>query len=162
MTSPLVLIGGQHDGVRVNVQEDRALLQMPVQTEAMTRTPWLDIGDDVPTYLRSTDIFVLPSLSEGMSNAILEAMAHGVPCIATEIPGNTELVKHYETGILVQREDPAELARAIVELADDDALRDRLGRAGRAQVEEHYDLAKVAERYAGLYRSLTSPVVAEG
>ena len=109
---------------------------------------------DVASYLRRSDIFALPSLSEGISNALLEAMAHGLPCIATRIPGNTDLVIHRETGLLVEPGDAEDLAQAILELVGDPALGEKLGRAGRAFVEERFDIDHVAERYAKLYRDL--------
>lgn len=109
---------------------------------------------DVSPHLVETDIFVLPSLSEGMSNALLEAMAHGLPCVATRIPGNTDLIRDGETGLLVEPSDPAALARAICRLVESPALRETLGRAARAHVESHLDMDVVAGRYASLYREL--------
>jgi glycosyltransferase involved in cell wall biosynthesis len=109
---------------------------------------------DVTKYLRRADIFVLPSLSEGLSNAILEAMAHGLPCVVTEIPGNVDLIRHEETGLLVKPADATDLAHALTRLARDPALRERLGRAGRAMVEEHFNMDTVSRRYAELYRTL--------
>jgi glycosyltransferase involved in cell wall biosynthesis len=109
---------------------------------------------DVASYLLRSDIFVLPSLSEGLSNALLEAMAYGVPSVVTRIPGNTDLVRHRETGLLVEPGDTEAMARDILELAGDPALREKLGRAGRAFVEENFDIDRVAERYAELYRRL--------
>ncbi|MBI4600732.1 MAG: glycosyltransferase [Planctomycetes bacterium] len=113
--------------------------------------------DDVPAHLREADAFVLPSRSEGISNALLEAMAHGLPCVATRIPGNVDLVRDRETGLLVSPGDPRDLARAILELAQDPGLRERLGRAGRALVEARFDMRAVAHRYAELYRGLLEP-----
>ena len=110
--------------------------------------------ENVAERLRETHIFVLPSLSEGLSNALLEAMAHGLPCIATAIPGNVDLIRDRETGILVKPSDPEDLARAILELAGSPDLRGTLGRAGRAFVEGNHDMEAVARRYLDLYRSL--------
>jgi glycosyltransferase involved in cell wall biosynthesis len=110
--------------------------------------------DDVPGHLRRADVFVLPSLSEGISNALLEALAHGLPCVATRIPGNAELIRDGETGLLVAPGSADDLAAALRRLAADRALRERLGRAGRVLVEERFDMEAVAGRYAGLYREL--------
>jgi glycosyltransferase involved in cell wall biosynthesis len=110
--------------------------------------------DNVFSHLRHADIFVLPSLAEGMSNALLEAMAHRLPCIVTEIPGNVELIRHGETGLLVKPNDPLQLAHALIRLAGDAALRERLGRAARAMVEEHFNIDKISDSYVELYRTL--------
>jgi glycosyltransferase involved in cell wall biosynthesis len=120
------------------------------------RVRFLGRVSDVPRHLEEADVFVLPSLSEGVSNALLEAMAHGVPCVATDIPGNADLIRDRETGLLVRTGDADALARALLELAADAGLRERLGRAARAFVEERFDMARVAERYAALYRDLAA------
>lgn len=117
--------------------------------------------DDVPVHLAVTDIFVLPSLSEGISNALLEAMAHGIACVATSIPGNKDLVRDRECGLLVPTGDPQALAVAILELAREPALRERLGREARRQIVERFDIETVAARYAELYRQLLQPAAVE-
>ena len=101
-----------------------------------------------------SDCFVLPSLSEGMSNALLEAMATGLPCIASDIAGNNNLIRDRHNGILVPPKDELALAKALLELSQDEGLRQRLGQAARCTVEEQYSLHSVAQRYAALYQSL--------
>ncbi len=113
--------------------------------------------DDVAAHLARADVFVLPSLSEGISNALLEAMAHGIACVATRIPGNIDLIRNRETGLLVEPCDAKGLAAAIRELAIDGALRELLGRAARRFVEENFDIDAIAQRYANLYRELMGP-----
>jgi glycosyltransferase involved in cell wall biosynthesis len=83
-------------------------------------------------FMRSLDVFVLPSLAEGTPNAIIEAMAHGLPVIATEVGGIPDLVTS-ETGVLVRAGDPEMLAQAMLRLAIDSDLRERMGRAARAR-----------------------------
>ena len=86
-------------------------------------------------YYQSAQIFVLPSRHEGMSNALLEAMMHGLPVIVTDAcQGLLELIVHNENGLVVPVDDPAALAAAIAQLADDPALRQRLGEAARTCV----------------------------
>jgi len=131
-----------------------ALIEESRRLGLESQVEFLGRVENVPDHLRATDIFVLPSLSEGVSNALLEAMAHGLPCIATAIPGNTDLVLDRRTGLLVDPGDPGALSRAILEMARDSALRASLGRAGRAHILEHFDMQGVARRYAELYRSL--------
>jgi len=110
--------------------------------------------DDVARHLREATIFVLPSSSEGISNALLEAAAHGLPCVATRIPGNVEIITDRETGLLVPRGDAGALAASILELARDASLRERLSRAVRLHVERNFDIDEVARRYALVYREL--------
>ena len=109
---------------------------------------------DVPRHLAEADIFVLPSLSEGISNALLEAMAHGVPAIATDIPGNRDVIEDGRTGILVPPGDAPALSAALLRLARDGKLRETLGRAGRRLVEDRFDIRKVAGMYAEMYREI--------
>jgi len=93
-------------------------------------------------------------LSEGMSNALLEAMAHALPCIATDIPGNNNLVTHGENGLLVQLDDVQGLASAIVSLARDQELRERLGQEAIRTAKDKYSLDSVAGQYMTLYANL--------
>jgi len=118
------------------------------------RVRFLGRVNDVPRHLVEADIFVLPSLSEGISNALLEALAHGVPAIATDIPGNRDLIEDERTGLLVPAGDARVLSGALLRLAGDRALRESLGRAGRRLVEDRFDLRKVAGSYAGMYREI--------
>jgi glycosyltransferase involved in cell wall biosynthesis len=102
------------------------------------------------------DAFVLPSRAEGISNALLEAMAVGVPVIASDVPGNTDVVEHEANGLLVEVDDPASLAAAILRLVDEPDLRERLRQEARRTVETRYSIGHVAERYVDLYRQLVS------
>jgi glycosyltransferase involved in cell wall biosynthesis len=110
--------------------------------------------EDVPEVLRSLDFFVLPSISEGISNTVLEAMASALPVVATAVGGNSELVVDGETGVLVPPADPAALATALSTCAADAALRQRLGQAGRRRVEQGFSLDGMVERYTDLYQHL--------
>ncbi len=128
------------------------------------------VTDDLLSRLHHEDIFVLASRAEGLSNALLEAMACGLPCIATHIGGNTDLIAAGHSlpppgpgrwqiaanGILVAKEDPAALAGAIEALANDTELRQRLGRQARRWVQRHCSLEAVTRRYLGLYHELLS------
>ena len=110
--------------------------------------------DDPFPLLRQSDVFVLPSRSEGMSNALLEAMAHGLPCIVTDIAGNNEVIEHEQNGLLVRLDDEEDLAGAITRLTMDQALRERLGRRALGTVEENYSIDSVTDRYMALYAGL--------
>jgi sugar transferase (PEP-CTERM/EpsH1 system associated) len=108
----------------------------------------------VPVLLRGFDVFVLPSLAEGISNTVLEAMATGLPVVATRVGGNPELVADGVTGTLVTPRDPLALAAAIGAYVNDPALRARHGDAGRRRVLEHFTVDHMAEAYRALYASL--------
>ena len=91
--------------------------------------------DDLPAVLKTIDIFVLPSWSEGFGRANLEAMAAGRPVVSTDVGGIPEVVIDGETGILVPPHDPGALAEAIIRLAEDENLRKQMGAAGRRRAE---------------------------
>jgi glycosyltransferase involved in cell wall biosynthesis len=114
--------------------------------ERLHFTGWLD-RTEIPQRYQQADIFVLPSRDEGMSNVILEAMASGLPVIATSLGGNTELVRHGENGLLVKPDDSEQLADALLELINKVELRQRMGSSGRALVERGYSWRQTAEQY---------------
>jgi sugar transferase (PEP-CTERM/EpsH1 system associated) len=111
---------------------------------------------DVPAVLRGLDCFVLPSLAEGISNTILEAMASGLPVIATAVGGNPELLVDGRTGALVPPADPEGMAVRIVAYAKDPAAARAAGIAGRERVEQRYSLTSMVARYEALYSRLVS------
>jgi glycosyltransferase involved in cell wall biosynthesis len=106
---------------------------------------------NVVDYLRASDIFVLPSLFEGMPLSILEAMGAGLPVIATAVDGTPEVVIEGETGLLVPPADPPALAQAVNRLLDDRQLAARLGRAGRARADA-FSEAALLDRVGEVYR----------
>jgi glycosyltransferase involved in cell wall biosynthesis len=109
--------------------------------------------DGVPQYLAAADLFVLPSALEGMSNAILEAMASGLPVVAHAVGGNPELVDHGRSGLLVPAGDPAALAAAIERLLHHDAERRAMGSAARRRAEQIFSLEAMLKRYADYYQN---------
>jgi glycosyltransferase involved in cell wall biosynthesis len=117
---------------------------------------FLGYRDDVAPFLEDADAFVLPSRAEGISNALLEAMALGLPVIASAVPGNTDVVEHEANGLLVDVDDPASLGAAVLRLLDEPDLRRRLGRAARRTVAGRYSIEHVGRRYVTLYRELVS------
>ncbi|WP_243311787.1 glycosyltransferase family 4 protein [Fundidesulfovibrio agrisoli] len=100
--------------------------------------------------LRGADLFVFPSRDEGMPNAVLEAMASGLPVVASAIAGSEELVLPGLTGRLVPPEDAPALAAALAPLLTDIPLLETMGAAGRERVERHYSWASAASRYLEL------------
>ena len=109
---------------------------------------------NVDRFLKSLDIFVLNSLSEGMSNTVLEAMACGLPVIATTVGSNPDLVVEGQTGFLVPSDDCAAVRHAIAVLAANNRLRESMGNLGRARVESHFGMAKMVLDYSKLYYEL--------
>ena len=118
------------------------------------RVRFLGFRSDVPDLLGAADVFALPSRSEGLPLAVLEAMAQGLPVVATPVGGVPELVRHDVEGLLVPVEDDAALAAAISRLADDAALRAEMGAKGRARAVGEFSFDRMTERYDELYRSL--------
>ena len=107
--------------------------------------------NDVDRVLGALDVFVLPSFSEGMSNTLLEAMAAGVPPIASAVGGNGEIVRDGVDGRLFASDDEAGLAACLVALCRDDAQRSRLAAAARERVHATFDIRRMIERYEQLY-----------
>jgi glycosyltransferase involved in cell wall biosynthesis len=109
---------------------------------------------NVSDHLAKADIFVLPSWAEGMSNAMLEAMAIGLPCVASSISANKDLIKHGEQGFLVAPGDPNDLANAIIRLVGDEKLRWKLGTSSFQAIEAKYNIDTVARQYIANYREI--------
>lgn len=107
--------------------------------------------DDISSLLTSSDIFVQSSLVEGISNTILEAMASGLPVVATDVGGNSELVEERVTGLLVPPQDVEQLKKALQYYCEDKARRREHGLNGRLRVERHFSLNKMIEQYDKLY-----------
>lgn len=110
--------------------------------------------DDVEDFLVAADLFVLPSLEEGMSLALLEAMARGLPVVATKIPANEVLVADGQNGRLVPTRDPSALTAAVLELCDDAEQAARLGECARRRVSEEFSLDKMADDHLVLFERL--------
>jgi len=114
----------------------------------------LGTRDDVDAVLSAFDIFVLSSLSEGLSNTIQEAMASGLPVVATQVGGADELVVDGQTGILVPPADPGALADALVTLVRDVERRNLFGRAGHARAKSNFGLRRMLHEYEDMYLGL--------
>jgi glycosyltransferase involved in cell wall biosynthesis len=117
---------------------------------------FLGMRQDVPRLLSVLDAFVLPSLSEGLSLALLEAMAAGKSVVATRVGGNQELIDHGRTGFLVQPEDASDLAANLVKLLEDPGMMQQFGRQATERVQQHFSKGQMVDRYRELYaRSLS-------
>jgi glycosyltransferase involved in cell wall biosynthesis len=112
---------------------------------------FLGLRADVGRLLSAADVFVFPTLWEGMPNALLEAMAAGIPVAASSIPETREILKDGENGLLFTVEDAQAAAEAIQRLLGDRALRERLGKAGREYVVAHFSIEQMVSAYAVLF-----------
>lgn len=109
---------------------------------------------DIPELMRSMDLFVLPSLGEGISNTILEAMSSGLPVVATAVGGNVELVQPGSTGQLVPPAEPAVLADTLFEYFRNPALLSSHGQAARQQIETGFSMAAMTRGYLEVYDNI--------
>ena len=130
-------------------------LQALVREADIENLVWL-AGErhDVADIMRTLDLFVLPSINEGISNTLLEAMASALPVIATKVGGNSELVVENETGYLVPKQDPIAMADAIKHYLDQPELLSLQGQAGRARVVSKFSLDRMMTDYNDIYDKL--------
>lgn len=133
----------------------RAALEARARRSDLAGQVWI-LGErpDVPVLLKEFDVFVLPSIAEGISNTILEAMATGLPVIATRTGGNPELVEDGVTGALVPVGEPRRLAQTLEAYLRDAHLRALHGKAGRQRAVEQFSLERMTKGYRDLYLSL--------
>ncbi len=129
------------------------LEQMAANLGLAGRTNFLGDRRDVPAVLAASDISVLPSLSESLSNAIMESMAAGVPVVACRIGGNDELIRHGENGFLVSAGNHTEMANAIEVLVGNDELRSKFAASARADAQK-FRAEKICADYEQLYMAL--------
>jgi len=142
--SRLILVG---DG------EERSTLEEQVRRRGIAdRVRLVGHRDDVAQWLGIMDVFVHSSLMEGMSNAVLEAMAVGLPVVATAVGGTPEIVEHGVTGLLVPPATPDALAGAMVSYCENDHVRAAHGAAGRERAEKHFPVMQMVEGYVDVYR----------
>lgn len=106
---------------------------------------------DIPELMQAMDVFVLPSLGEGISNTILEAMSCGLPVIATNVGGNVELVKEGITGQLIESENPTEMSKAILAYYLNADLLNNHGAAARQQIEANFSMEAMVKCYLAVY-----------
>ena len=138
------------DGPRVEGLRDQA---QKLKIAERVNFPGWQSREQLPQTYQQANLFVYPSRHEGMPNAVLEAMASGLPVLASRIAGNEELVTE-EAGLLVPTEDVQALKSALVQLIPDASARERMGAAARKRVEAQYSWRKVARAYLDLMNSI--------
>lgn len=110
--------------------------------------------EDVPALFATAHLAVHPSRSESLSNTILEAMAEGLPVVATDVGGTREILSHGQNGLLLPPNEPALLAAKVKELLESPSLREKYGAASFRAVEDRFDVERVTAQYESVYRSI--------
>jgi glycosyltransferase involved in cell wall biosynthesis len=136
---------------------ERSKLEALIRSRELEKFVWLP-GErsDVAAWLSAFDVYALPSLWEGLPNSLLEAMALGLPVVASRVDGVPEAVEHGKTGLLVPPSDPRALANALKGLAVDSAQRTALGAAAAAAVAERFTIRRMIGEYEETYSSVLS------
>ncbi|MCX5659300.1 MAG: glycosyltransferase [Planctomycetota bacterium] len=127
---------------------------LAAQLEIAPNVRFLGVRSDIPRLMAAADVFMLSSLSEGISVTLLEAMGCALPIVATDVGGNAEVIGNDEAGLLSPRERPAPLADNILRLLRDASLRQRLGQAGRQRLLGQFTQDRMHARYAELYHQM--------
>jgi glycosyltransferase involved in cell wall biosynthesis len=132
----------------------RQLTELAESMGIAGRVQFVGALDNPADYLRAADVFVLPSVAEGMSNSLLEAMATALPCVVSGIGGNTDLIADGRNGRLVSTATAEAWSRTLLEILDNPAGMQRLGDAARHCIDDRFALKVVVDRYLELYRRL--------
>jgi glycosyltransferase involved in cell wall biosynthesis len=157
------LVVAEHPAFRLEIAGDGpclpALRQLAEYLALEEHVRFLGTVRDIRGLLARAGLFVLSSVSEGLSLTLLEAMASGLPVVATRVGGNPEVVIHGETGLLVPARDPAFFAQAILQLVQDEELGRQMGRDGRRRAERYFDVRSMVAGYERLYQQVREAAV---
>lgn len=148
----VLIIGASISEPETRIELEQAAKELGIEEQVI----FTGRSMDVPYILSALDVSVLPSLSEGLSNTILESMAAGVPVVATSVGGNRELIKDKETGLLVNARDGVGLAFSILRLIKEPALAARLAASARETVRHGYTNAQMVNAMESLYERLVA------
>ena len=133
-----------------------ALEQQAAELGIAERVVFAGSREDVARMLAAADVFVLPSLTEALPTVVAEAMAAGLPIVATTVGGIPEMVRHGEAALLVPPADPEALAAAVLRLLANPRQAAAMGRSGRRVVAERFDIRTQARALADDYRALAA------
>ena len=136
----------------------RAEPNHPLVEQYNDKVKFLGLRDDISEILQSTDIFVLPSFAEGLSNALMEAMASGCACVASRVGGNRYLIEDGSSGLLFTAGDVNELRKHLEQLIADPDLRSKLMSNARKRIEEQFSWDRVGTMYQELFTPHPSPL----
>jgi glycosyltransferase involved in cell wall biosynthesis len=137
-------------------------LQLASELDLSDAVDFLGEIHNVPEVLAQSSLLVLPSLTEGISLTLLEAMACGLPVVATNVGGNPEVVVDGQTGYLVPARQPAQLAACMVDLLRNPTRSVEMGRRARERVLRHFDVSRLVSDYESLYRESLESVIGNG
>jgi sugar transferase (PEP-CTERM/EpsH1 system associated) len=154
LVQALSQVDGAHLAVIGDGTERAALEALADSLGVADRVHWAGHRRDVPRLLPAFDLFIQPSVHEGLPNTVLEAMAAGLPVVATAVGGTPEVVLDGIIGLLVPPRDPQALAEAITRLLGVPDLRRKMGRAGRERVERHFSIEETVRQTEALYETL--------
>jgi glycosyltransferase involved in cell wall biosynthesis len=156
----LAMLAGEFSGLRLEIAGDGSLRSRLEQENKRlgiaNRVSFLGWRDDLSAVMTGWDIFAMPSLDEGLPIAGLEAMAAGLPVVASAVGGLRELVVDGETGWLVPAAEAPELARRLRELIRDKQIREAMGRAGRQRVLREFSVARMVDQTVAVYDGLST------
>ena len=136
--------------------EQAALQMLADELGLRANVEFLGFTRDIPGFLQSLDIFVSPSLREGLSVALMEAMAAGLPIVTTNIAPNAELIEHEVTGLLVPIQSPEDIAQAVARYAATPELAERCGGNARQRALKRYTIARMCRETWNLYHTLSA------
>ncbi|MCO7245801.1 glycosyltransferase family 4 protein [Halomonas sp. Mc5H-6] len=128
---------------------------LKTESSSLGNVSWLGFKRNIADYLAGLDVFAFPSRNEGLGSVILDVMQLGVPVIATDVGGIPDIVKHEQTGLLVPSGDAESLARGIIRLRDDPALRQQLAHGATEHLDQ-YSPQSMAASYCRLYQSIVN------
>lgn len=152
-----VIVGSGNTSTDTSPGEDtylEELRRLAADLGLADRVIFTGFRPDIPTLLPGLTISVLPSHSEGLSNALLESMAAGLPVVATDVGGTREAVTDGQTGLLVPPHEPDAVASSVIRLLRDPERAARLGYAGRARIHDEFSMSKMVAATEGLYQRL--------
>jgi len=127
------------------------LVQLTEELKIKGHVHFLGAQKEIPEILNALDVFVLSSLNEGMPNAVLEAMACGLPVVGTRVGGIPEVINSDRVGVLVSSDNPEELCLVLSRLKEDKENREQLSRESRKRIVEEYSLRRMIQAYQNLY-----------
>jgi glycosyltransferase involved in cell wall biosynthesis len=144
-------LAGAHVAIAGRGEEEGNLRALATEIGVIERVHLLGLRDDVDAILDAADVFVQPSRSEGLPLAVLEAMGHGLPVVATNVGGIPEAIEDEKSGLLVPPGDPEALAGALAQVLESPESAQSLARLARARAEAEFSIGAMVERYIGLY-----------
>jgi len=139
--------------------EKDPLTELAANLGVLRKITFIGNIDNTKEYLAASDVYVCSSLSEGFSNSILEAMAMGLPAVATDVGGNREAIVDNESGFLVPAQDCPGIASKVIGLYRDQEMRNQMGDEGRRIAEERFDLKRMIKEHEKIYLDLIDQMV---